>query len=168
MNIYELNTQIKDIEDFILDYAEANEGDITGCNFEVELDSLEMEKTDKLVSMGVWFKNLTAEAKAIKDEKDALDKRQKALDNKASRIKSYIHAVLGEGNKINEPQIVLSWRKSKSLELKVSAEVLPAEFQNLTITENKSALKADILENGIKGQAWQYAKITESQNLQIK
>jgi len=168
MNLYKLDTQIKDIEDMLLDYAEENEGDTTGFQFELELDGLEMDKQDKLVSLGIWFKNILSEATAIKAEKDSLAKRQKALDNKAGRIKSYIQAFLGEGNKINEPQVVMSWRKSKSVELKCTVEALPPIFQKLTVKEDKTALKEDILKNGQDGKAWGYATIKENQNLQIK
>ena len=168
MNLYKLDTQIKDIEDMLLDYAEENEGDTTGFQFELELDGLEMDKQDKLISLGIWFKNILSEATAIKAEKDSLAKRQKALDNKAGRIKSYIQAFLGEGNKINEPQVVMSWRRSTSVELKGSAEELPKEFQKVTITADKTALKTDIKANGIDSAGWDYATIKENQNLQIK
>ena len=168
MNLYELNNQIKTIEEMMVDFASEHEGDITDFPFEIELDGLEMDKQEKITSLGIWHKNLNAEALAIKTEKDSLAKRQKALEGKASRIKEYITAFLGEGNKVNEPQIVMSWRKSKSVELKVSAEELPEQFQKITIKEDKSALKADILANGQDGEAWEFATIKENQNLQIK
>ena len=170
MKLYEIDSQIKDIEQMLEDFAIENEGDITGFPFEVELDGLELEKNEKLVSLGIWYKNLNAEALAIKAEKDNLAKRQKALEGKSGRIKDYIRAFLGDGNKINEPQVVMSWRKSKSVSLKegVTAEDLPVEFQKITIKEDKTAIKAELLDAGPHSHIKELAKITESINLQIK
>ena len=50
------------------------------------LTALSMEREAKLENVACWIKNLRAEAAAIKAEKDALAKREKAAAKKAEDL----------------------------------------------------------------------------------
>lgn len=49
--------------------------------------SLQMEREAKIENMALWYKDLTAEAKAIREEEKALAERRKSAENKAERLK---------------------------------------------------------------------------------
>ena len=50
--------------------------------------ALQMDRDAKIENMALWYKDLMADAKAIKEEADTLNERRKALENKAERLKS--------------------------------------------------------------------------------
>ena len=52
--------------------------------------ALQMDRDAKIENMALWYKDLMADAKAIKEEADTLNERRKALENKAERLKSYL------------------------------------------------------------------------------
>ena len=55
-----------------------------------ELDDLTIAKDEKVENIALFIKNLTAEAEAIKKEKQALEKRQKTAENRAEWLKKYL------------------------------------------------------------------------------
>ena len=59
------------------------------------LDALMMERDGKIENIACFIKNLTADAKALKDEEAALAERRKAAEKKAERLKDYLTYVLG-------------------------------------------------------------------------
>ena len=50
------------------------------------LDALHMEFNDKVRNIACFIKNLKAEAKAVKEEKEKLYARQKAAEDKESQV----------------------------------------------------------------------------------
>ena len=58
--------------------------------------SLQMEREAKIENMALWYKDLTAEAKAIREEEKALAERRKSAENKAERLKGYLDEGGGE------------------------------------------------------------------------
>ena len=129
-----------------------------------ELDALQMAREDKIEGVGLWIKNLEAEAAAVKAEKDAMADRQKRLEKKAESLKKYLGYALN-GEKFSTPKIALSWRRSESVVITDEA-LLPDNCLNVTIVKKpdkkviKDALKA--------GKEIMGAELVEKQNLQIK
>ena len=80
MNLYE-------IDNAILECVDMETGEIVDTE---KLAALQMERDQKIENIGCWIKNLNADAKALKEEKDNLAARQKAVENKAASLKEYL------------------------------------------------------------------------------
>ena len=76
MTLYEIDQNIMDCWD-------PETGEILD---EQRLDSLLMDRNDKIEGIALYIKNLRSDAAAIKAEKDALGQRQKSAENKAESL----------------------------------------------------------------------------------
>lgn len=80
MKLYEINEQILACTD-----------PETGEIFDVDkFVSLNMERDEKIEQLCLWVKDLTAEAKAIREEEKALAERRRAAENKADNLKQFL------------------------------------------------------------------------------
>lgn len=128
------------------------------------LDALQMAREQKIENVGLWIKNLEAEAAAVKAEKDNMADRQKRLEKKAESLKEYLAYAL-QGEKFATPKIAMSWRRSESVNITDEA-LLPENCLNVTIVKKpdkkviKDALKA--------GKEIMGAELVTKQNLQIR
>lgn len=77
---------------------------------------LQMDREQKIENMALWVKDLSAEAKAIKEEEDNLKDRRKAMENKAERLKTYLSIALG-GEKFQTPRCSVTFRKTTSVQI---------------------------------------------------
>lgn len=90
--LYELDAKIRDFP-FEVD---PDTGELLNV---AALDALKMERNQKLENIACFYKNVSADAAAIKAEEAALKKRREALERTAERLKSYLADSLG-GQKI--------------------------------------------------------------------
>ena len=129
-----------------------------------ELDALELARDEKIEGVGLWIKNLQAEAEAVKKEKDAMADRQRRLEKKAESLKNYLAWAL-KGEKFSTPRIAMSWRKSESVLIPDEA-LLDDRFVNIQMTKkpDKKLIK-DTLKAGLEVPG---AELVTKQNLQIK
>lgn len=94
---------------------------------EIIADSLTLLKDDvekKCLSVGAFIKNLDAEARAVKQAKDALADRQRSIENKAKRMREYLAAHLT--GKLSDAQTTLTPLKGR-VSYKVKDESLLPE-----------------------------------------
>ena len=129
-----------------------------------ELDALELARNEKIEGVGLWIKNLQAEAEAVKKEKDAMADRQRRLEKKAESLKNYLAWAL-QGEKFSTPRIAMSWRKSESVLIPDEA-ALDDRFVNIQMIKkpDKKLIK-DTLKAGLEVPG---AELVTKQNLQIK
>lgn len=80
------------------------------------LEALQMERDTKVENLALAYKNMTAEAKAIREEEKALAGRRDRLEAKAERARKYLDFVLA-GEKFSTPRVAVSYRRSTKLEL---------------------------------------------------
>ena len=158
MSIYE-------IDDSILSLVDMETGEIED---EKRFDELQMERTQKVENIGCFYKNLIAEAKAMKEEEANLAQRRKAVENKAERIKSLLVYAL-RGEKFESPRLRCSYRKAKSVQLDDSFVAWAQEHADdlLTFKEpvpNRTAIK-EALEDG---REIEHAEIVTNESLQVK
>lgn len=153
-----------EIDDAILNFefeVDEETGEILNAQ---DLDDLKMAREDKIEGVGLWIKNLEAEAAAVKAEKDNMADRQRRLEKKAESLKGYLSYAL-QGQKFSTPKIAMSWRRSESVDI-TDVYLLPEELINVQIKKvpDKKAIK-DAIKAGkdIRG-----AELIEKQNLQIK
>ena len=131
------------------------------------VEALQMAREQKLENGGLFYKNLVAEAAAIKAEEENLRKRRQVAENKAESVKRWLTYAL-QGEKFKTPRLALSWRKSETVELKPDMDpaTLPLAFQAIKVTVSpdkaklKEALKAGAVIEGVE--------LVEHQNLQVK
>lgn len=129
-----------------------------------ELDALELAREEKIEGVGLWIKNLQAEAEAVKKEKDAMADRQRRLEKKAESLKNYLAWAL-QGEKFSTPRIAMSWRKSESVLIPDEA-LLDDRFVSIQMIKkpDKKLIK-DTLKAGLEVPG---AELVTKQNLQIK
>lgn len=127
------------------------------------LNSLEMERDTKISNIACWIKDLNAEAKAIKEEKDRLAARQKAAENKAEQLKNYLQGYLG-GAKFKDSRVSISYRHSTGTVYEGDIEALDDKYCTIKRTASLTAIK-EALESGVEIQG---AKLVERDSIQIK
>lgn len=161
-----MSMSIYDIDSAITALIDNETGEVTD---EEAFDALQMERDVKVENIGLYIKDLTAEAKAIKEEEASLAARRKAVENKAERLKHLLDYALN-GDKFSTPRLKVSYRKSSTVELSAGftewAEINADDL--LTYSEpkpNKTAIKAAIKDGRVPGDM---ATIETHENISIK
>ena len=90
------------------------------------LNALSMEREAKLENVALWIKNLRSDAAAIKAEKDALAKREKAAAKKAEDLENWLVQALG-GQAFNTAKCAVSFRRSSRVDV-LDKSVIPEAF----------------------------------------
>lgn len=106
MKLYEIDQQLEQLVD-----------PDTGELLDLEaFEALRLARAEKIEGMALWYKNVSAEAAAIKEEAEALTKRGKTLEKQAERLKNYIGMILG-GEKFSTARCAVTFRASTALEI---------------------------------------------------
>lgn len=108
------------------------------------LTALSMEREAKLENVACWIKNLRAEAAAIKVEKDALAKREKAAAKKAEDLENWLVQALG-GQAFNTAKCAVGFRKSSRVDV-LDKSIIPEAFMKAKTeySPDKNAIAAAI------------------------
>ena len=125
-------------------------------------------REQKIENTALFVKNLEAESKAIREEEKSLAERRKSTENKAERLREYLGLALC-GEKFSTPRVALTWRKSQTVSvddgfmewaLKNGDEYLKYKEPEVSKSTIKEAIK--------EGKEFEFARIIENSNLQIK
>lgn len=153
MNLFEIENEIMDCWD-------QETGEILDSD---RLDQLEMERDTKIENIALYIKNLTADAEALKAEKQSFAERQKAAENKVESLKKYLATYLA-GQKFSTPRVAISFRKTSSVNV-TDISQLPEEFLKFAdLMPDKTAIKAAIK----AGTSVAGAEIVEGKSMSIK
>ena len=153
MKLYEINQQI-------LNCIDKETGEIVDIE---KLNDLQMAKDEKLENLALWYKDLLAEANALKEEKEAFAAREKAAKNKAESIKNFLAYALN-GENFKTTKCALSFRKSEKT---VIDDIYSVPENFLKYSEPKADLTG--IKKAIKnGEEINGAHLEETQNIQIK
>lgn len=155
MTIYEIEAEIMDCID-------QETGEVIDLD---HLNALEMERDKKISNVACWIKDLKAEAEAIKAEKQALDKRQKAAENKAESLKTWLSGIL-QGEKFKDSRCAISYRRSERVDFadNFNFDTLPDYMKKVTIEPKKTEIKEFLKGGGeIEG-----VRIEENTSMTIK
>lgn len=157
MNLYQIK---QEIEQAINECVDFETGEITNPEL---LDSLNMALNEKRENIALYIKNMIADSKAIDEEIKNLTARKRSINNKVDWLKQYLANDL-QGSKFETAKVVVSFRKSKSIDIQPNANI-PDEF--LIIQEPKpdkaglkKAIQAGAVINGVS--------IVEKSNISIK
>ena len=127
--------------------------------------ALEMERDKKSENLGCWYKNLLADAEALKAQKKAFAEREKAAKAKAESLRGFLGRYLN-GKKFETAKVAMSFRKSEAVEFDakcigdVPEEFLKFKDPELDKVAVKKAIKA--------GETVPGCELVARQNLQIK
>ena len=160
-----MGMSIYEIDDSIMSLVDMETGEIED---EKRYDEPQMERTQKVENIGCFYKNLIAEAKAMKEEEANLAQRRKAVENKAERIKNLLAYALS-GEKFESPKVRCSYRKAKSVQVDDLFVAWAQEHADdlLTFKEptpDRKAIKAALED----GRAIEHAEIVTNESLQVK
>lgn len=136
----------------------------TGEVIDIEaVEALEMEREQKIENIGLWIKELTAQAEAIKAEKNKLAEREKSAKNKAEHLKEFLTAYL-DGKKFETARVAIKFRSVESVSVPDVA-ALPEKYWRIKPPEaDKTAIK-----NAIKaGEVVAGAELIKKQSISVK
>lgn len=155
MNIYE-------IDEAILALVDPETGEVVDVE---ALEALEMERDRKISNVACWYKDLKAEAEAIKAEKQNLARRQQSCENKAEQLKDYLFRALN-GLKYKDSKVSISYRKSEEVIVDESLDLntLPEDLLRVKLEPNKTAIK-DAIKEGMEVKG---CTLMEKNNIQIR
>ena len=163
MIIYEIDERYYDLIDpetgEVLDYA--------------AFAALQAERDEKIEDTALWYKELVAEAKAIREEEIRLAKRRRLAETNAEKLKGHLNYALA-GEKFRTAKVDISYKKSTAVEIKPADEAAVVEelqasgLDNCLIysapriskTELAKALKAGVVVPG--------AELVERNNIQVR
>lgn len=165
MRLYELDEQLSAIEEALIAGESEGVDEATGevFNLKEALDSLKMDRDEKLKSIHRWILSLTAEAEAIKAEEQRLSARRKRIESRENNVKDYIAGYL-KGEKWSVPGHTFSFRPSKKVYCNVPVAELPIEYRRITEEPDLAAIKEALK----AGEAIEGCLIKEFKNLQVK
>lgn len=119
MQLYKINEAMNTILDFGFDETciDPETGEVLPELAKARMDELVSLEGDTIEAIALSIKNENAEAAALKQEADALDKRQKTKKNKAEFLKRYLIDYLQAKGipKYETPKCALSFRKSEQV-----------------------------------------------------
>lgn len=164
MTLYEINEAllrcIKVDEDLFVD---GETGEVIDT---AAIDELHMAKDEKVLNIARWIKNLSAEAEAIKNEKQKLAKRQAACETKAESLKNYLASALTEGETYKDATARVSWRKSEVADVDV-LRLMASDYKDKYVTFEPKVNKSDIKAALKKGEEIPGCALVVKQNIQI-
>jgi Neuraminidase (sialidase) len=154
MKLFEINEELENLIDH-------ETGEILDSE---AFDNLQMARTEKLQNIALLYKNMTSDAKQLKELEKEYSERRKRCEKTAEWCKETLARELaGEKFEDEKKRFKISWRKSEKVEI-TNEDVIPAEFVKQAISFDKLAMK-DAMKNGnvIEG-----VQLVETQSIQIK
>lgn len=139
MNLFDIDSRLESAFEKAVD---PETGEILDEAMLIEFEQLQMERNDKIENIACWIKNLKADAAALKAEKDAFAKRQKAAESKAESLSKYLNAYLA-GQRYKGTRVSVSYRKTVQVEIADEA-MIPDEFKRVKVEPNKTDIKLAI------------------------
>lgn len=159
MTLYEIDKALMAAFDAAVD---AETGEIINDDAYADFCQLDMDRNAKIENIGLWIKDLKADAEAIRAEELLLSGRRRAKENKLEKLKSWLSYAL-DGEKFETAKLRISYRKSQSVE--ADLDKLPDKYLRFRDPEpDKKKLAADLK----AGKEIPGAVLIEKQNLQIR
>ncbi len=161
MTLYEIRKDYLDA----LNNIEVNEdGEV------LNIDAIEQAEgafLDKAESVAIYIKNLTAEAKAIKEEEKAQASRRISLEKKIDRLTQYLDINLRDVGRddFKTAKVEVTYRASERL-IVDDESIIPDDYKEL-VTEMK--VSKDSIKRAIKaGAVVEGAHIEKCKNIRVK
>lgn len=128
------------IEELIDEAVDPDTGEIVDEDALEAIEALQIEKDEAIEQMGLYYKDLQAEAEVIKAEAKKLTERQRAAERKAETVKKYLAKALN-GQKFKTPRLSVTYKKSEQTMID-DISSLPFEYLKMKVPEpDKAAIK---------------------------
>lgn len=165
MNLFEIDAEIRSVFDNVS--IDEETGEIIGEIDFAKLEELNVEKTKKIEGMALFAKELDAEIKALKLEKQSILNRIELKESRLESLKNYLTTVLissGE-NRFETAKTVLSFRKSVAVKI-TNEEALPKSVlvKKVSFSPDKVLIKK-LISSGKKVRG---AELEMRNSIQIK
>lgn len=158
MNLFDIDSRLESAFEKAVD---PETGEILDETILMEFEQLQMERDDKIENIACWIKNLKADAAALKAEKDAFAKRQKAAESKAESLSKYLNAYLA-GARYKGKRASITYRKVAQVEI-ADETAIPEAFKRVKVEPNKVDIKLAIRQ----GKEVPGASLVEKSNMVI-
>lgn len=157
MTLFEIDKAIQDFE-FEID---EETGEILNPN---ALEELEMAREQKIENVGLYIKNLEAEATAVENQEKIFADRKRRIKKKIEGLKGFLGYAL-QGEKFKTDRVEMSFRKSESVLIK-DEYLIPDDYCEFTVTRrpNKTNLKKALKD----GKDIMGCELVEKNNISIK
>jgi seryl-tRNA synthetase len=163
MHLYEINAEIESAIEAMMANADPETGEVRQEDLD-KLGELQIARGEKLEAIGCVIKNKKAEAKAIKEEADALTKRKKSIEREVDGLEKYVSMML-KGEPFESAKVKFSFRESEQVIIEDDKKLARSWFRKVIKFEpNKEAIKEAIK----AGKKVRFAHIEKKQNLQTK
>ena len=154
-----------EIDQSILDLVDPETGEIADYD---AFEQLQMDREKKIENIGLWIKDLKAEAAAIKAEISSQQERAKSAERKAARLEGYLESVLA-GSKFTTPRLSVSWRKSQAVAFDVDEDAFCEAHPNFAIVKTEIKPDRKTIANALKaGVSVPGAYLEDRVNMQIR
>ena len=134
MHLYEINAEIESAIEAMMANADPETGEVRQEDLD-KLGELQIARGEKLEAIGCVIKNKKAEAKAIKEEADALTKRRKSIEREVDGLEKYVSMML-KGEPFESAKVRFSYKDAIKDAIKAGKKVRFAHIekkQNLQI-----------------------------------
>jgi hypothetical protein len=169
MKMYEINSQIESLWQHADEAFDAEASPEHLDQLERLLKQAEVTLAEKAVAIACLIKGIEADAWALAEEELKLRNRRKTLERQSEWLCAYLTGNLSPGEKIKDPRVVISWRKSQSVQLLADISRLPKEFVREKVIQepDKIAIK-NAFENGTASTLSGLAEVVTKNTIQIK
>ena len=148
--LYEISESFNTLVDFDM----STDDDVKA--FSALMNEVQGEFEDKAENICKLIRNLQSEAEAFKVEKQRLEKKQKALENKADALKAYLEynarQFLQQGEKRKVGLFTLFFRKTPGRLVYDDEALIPVEFfkRSVDVAALKDAVRAGKVIDGVR------------------
>jgi seryl-tRNA synthetase len=145
MKLYEINHELKRL----FESADPETGEITS-ELESDIRQLGLLREKKALDTARYIKNLEAESAAIKAEREKLQARERALNNRAESVRNYLYRQIPKES-YSDANTRISWGSSESVAL--SEDFVPrGQFKRVKIEPDKEEIRKHLKAGGkLKG-----------------
>jgi hypothetical protein len=169
VKLYEINSQIEQLWQHADEAFDAEASPEHLDQLERLLKQSEVTLAEKAVAIACLVKGIEAEAEALAEQELILRNRRKTCERQAEWLRAYLAGNLTPGEKIKDARVVISWRKSQSVQLLADVSSLPRQFirEKLVIEADKLAIK-DAFDAGTADSLSGLAEVVIKNTIQIK
>lgn len=169
MKLYGINRQIESLWQHADEAFDAEASPEHLDRLERLLKQAEVTLAEKAIAIACLIKGIEADIDALAEEELILRNRRKTCERQADWLRAYLAGNLTPGEKIKDARVVISWRKSQSVQLLADVSSLPRQFvrEKVIVEADKVAIK-DAFDAGTADSLSGLAEVVIKNTIQIK
>lgn len=146
MTLYELTEQIRLLSE--QEWVDPDTGEILDEDVANALNALTLERDEKIENVALWYKDVLAEAEAIKAEERKLEIRRRGKERLAESLKRFLDFACA-GQKFSSPRVAISFRNVAQGKTVIDDPTqIPIGYQKI-MTEPIKSLIAKAIKSGV-------------------